>query len=327
MNFPRRQFLHLTAGAAVFTALIALANHGAWSQAGRTIKIVVPFPAGGSATILARLLGDQISKAQGPTVIIENRPGAGAAIAYEAVARAAPDGNTLVINGNSLVINPHLKKVTYDPLTSFEPICYLVSSPQLIVVNSASPYRTLGDLVVAARAKPGELSFAGVGPGATQHIGIELFKQVANVNLVYVPYSGGAPAINDLLGGHVTAVLQNYSEAVELLKSGKLRALAATSKKRIEPLPDLPTVGELGYKDYEVEVWFGVLAPAKTPKKSAAELAAWFTAAMQAPDVKPKLLNLGLYPVGICGDDFAAHIRKQGDEYGHIIREANIKAE
>jgi tripartite-type tricarboxylate transporter receptor subunit TctC len=327
MKRPRRQFLHLAAGAAVSAALVTAANHGAWSQAGRTIRIIVPFPAGGSATVLARLLGDQISKAEGPTVVIENRPGAGAVIAYEAVARAAPDGNTLVINGNSLVINPHLKKVSYDPLTSFEPICYLLSSPQLIVVNSASPYRTLGDLVAAARAKPGEVSFAGVGPGATQHIGIELFKRVANANFVYVPYSGGAPAINDLLGGHVTAVLQNYSEAVELLKSGKLRALAATSKKRIDLLPDLPTVAELGYNDYVVEVWFGVLAPAKTPKQSAAELAAWFTAAMQAPDVKPKLLNLGLYPVGICGDDFAAHIRKQGDEYGRIIREANIRAE
>jgi len=324
---PRRQFLHLAAGAAIFTAIVALANDAAWPQAGRIIRIVVPFPAGGSATVLARLLGDQISKAQGPTVIIENRPGAGAAIAYEAVARAAPDGNTLVINGNSLVINPHLKKVSYDPLTSFEPICYLLSSPQLIVVNSASAYRTLGDLVAAARAKPGELSFAGVGPGATQHIGIELFKRVADVDLVYVPYSGGGPAINDLLGGHVTAVLGNYSEVVELLNSGKLRALAATSKKRIEPLPDLPTVAEQGYKDYEVEVWFGVLAPAKTPKQSAAELATWFTAAMQAPDVKAKLVNLGLYPVGICGDDFAAHIRKQGEEYGHIIEEANIKAE
>jgi tripartite-type tricarboxylate transporter receptor subunit TctC len=152
--------------------LLAPTGHDAWSQAARTIKIVVPFPAGGSADILARLLGEQIGKTQGPTVVIENRPGGGASIAYEAVARAAPDGNTLVINGNSLVINPNLRKVNYDPLTSFEPVCYLLSSPQVIVVNSASPYRTLGDLIAAARAKPGTLSMAGVGPGATQHIGI-----------------------------------------------------------------------------------------------------------------------------------------------------------
>ena len=307
--------------------LLASAGHDAWSQAPRTIKIVVPFPAGGSADILARLLGEQVGKAQGPTVLIENRPGAGASIAYEAVARAAPDSNTLVINGNSLVINPHLRKVNYDPLVSFEPVCYLLSSPQVIVVNSASPYRTLSDFIAAARAKPGELSFAGTGPGATQHIGIEQFKRMANIDLIYVPYSGGAPAINALLGGHVTAVLQNYSEVVEQLNAGKLRALAVTSLTRIEPLPNVPTVAEAGYKDYEVEVWFGVLAPAKTPKDAVAQLSGWFTAAMQAPEVKPKLLNLGLYPVGLCGAEFGAHIRKQYDEYGRVIRAANIKGE
>src|SRR5439155_355407 len=176
-------------------------------------RIVVPFPAGGSADILARLLGEQISKAQGPTVLVENRPGGGASIAYEAVARAAPDGNTLVINGNSLVINPLLRKVNYDPLTSFEPVCHLVSSPQVIVVNSASPYRTLTELFDAARAKPGELSLASVGPATTQHIGFEQLKRLAKVDLTYVPYPGGAPATNALLGGHVTAVLENYSEA------------------------------------------------------------------------------------------------------------------
>jgi tripartite-type tricarboxylate transporter receptor subunit TctC len=307
--------------------LLALTGHDAWSQAARTIRIVVPFPPGGSADILARLLGEQISKAQGPSVLVENRPGAGASLAYEAVARAAPDGNTLVINGNSLVINPNLRKVNYDPLTSFEPVCYLLSSPQVIVVNSASPYRTLGDLIAAARAKPGELSMAGVGPGGTQHIGIELFKRVAKVDLIYVPYSGGAPAINALLGEHVTSVLQNYSEVVEQVKAGKLRALAVTTTKRIEPLPGVPTVAELGFKDYDVEVWFGVVAPAKTPKEAVTQLSGWFTAAMQAPDVKPKLLNLGLYPVGLCGADFGAHIRSQYEEYGRIIREANIKAE
>jgi tripartite-type tricarboxylate transporter receptor subunit TctC len=307
--------------------LLAFAAPGAWSQAGRTIKIVVPFPPGGSADILARLLGEQISKAQGPTVLIENRPGAGASIAYEAVARAAPDGNTLGISANSMVINPHLRKVNYDPLTSFEPICYLLSSPQVYVVNATSPYHTLNDLVAAARAKPGELQLASVGPATTQHIGLEQFKHVAGIKMTYVPYQGGAPAVNALLGSHVTAVFANYSEVVEQLKAGTLRALASASRARIEPLPDVPTVAELGYKDYEVEVWFGVLAPAKTPKDMAAQYAGWFKTAMQAPEVKPKLLNLGLYPVGMCGVDYVAHIRKQFDEYGSIIRDANIKAE
>ena len=236
-------------------------------------------------------------------------------------------GNTLVINGNSIVINPNLRKVNYDPITSFEPICYLVSSPNLIVVNSDSPYRTLNDYIAAARAKPGELAFAAVGPATTQHIGFEQFKRLANINVTYVPYTGGAPAITALLGGHVSAALQNYSEAVEQLNAGKLRALASLTRARIPPLPNVPTAAELGLKDYEVEVWFGVLAPAKTPKDATAQLATWFKAAMQAPDVRQKLNNLGLYPVGTCLDDFAAYIRRQFDDYGRIIREANIKAE
>jgi tripartite-type tricarboxylate transporter receptor subunit TctC len=324
MTYPRRSLL--LAASAVALGLLSF-GHGAWSQTARTIKIVVPFPPGGSADILARLVGEQVGRTQGVTVLIENRPGAGASIAYEAVARAAPDANTLVINGNSLVINPHLRKVNYDPLTSFEPVCYLVSSPQVYVVSPDSPYRTLNDLITAARAKPGEITLASVGPATTQHIGFEQLKHAAKINVTYVPYNGGAPAMNALLGGHVTAAFANYSEAVEHIKAGKLRVLASASRTRIEPLPDVPTVAEMGFKDYEVEVWFGILAPAKTAKDATAQLASWFTAAMQVPDVKPKLVNLGLYPVGLCNADFGTHIHKQFDEYGRIIREANIKAE
>jgi tripartite-type tricarboxylate transporter receptor subunit TctC len=173
----------------------------------------------------------------------------------------------------------------------------------------------------------GELSFASVGPATTQHIGIEQFRRLANINVTYVPYTGGAPAVTALLGGHVTAVLGNYSEAVEHLNAGTLRALVSLARERIAPLPNVPSVAELGFKDYEVEVWFGVVAPAKTPKETVAQLATWFKTAMQAPDVKPKLLNLGLYPVGTCGDDFAAYVLKQYDTYGRIIRESNMKAE
>src|SRR5262245_39548087 len=328
MKLPRYRFLRLPAVVAALSfILLTLSDQGAWSQTTRTIRIVVPFPPGGSADILARLLGERINKANGPTVVMENRPGGGASIAYEAVARASPDGNTLVINANSLVINPHLRKVNYDPLTSFEPVCYLLSSPNLIVVNGSSPYRTLNDYVAAARAKPGELAFATVGPATTQHIGFEQFRRLTGINVTYVPYQGGAPAITALLGGHVSAVLANYSEAVEQLKAGTLRALVALSRDRIAPLPDVPSTTEAGFKDYEVEVWFGVLAPAKTPRDNTAQLAAWSRPAMQWADAKAKLANLALYPVGTCGDDFAAHIRKQYDDYGRIIREANIKAE
>ena len=197
----------------------------------------------------------------------------------------------------------------------------------MIVVNSGFALSHACGIHLCCRAKPGQLAFATVGPATTQHIGFEQFKRLTNIDVTYVPYPGGAPAITALLGGHVNAVLANYSEVVEQLHAGKVRALASTSQKRIEPLPDIPSVAELGYKDYNVEVWFGVMAPAKTPKDITAQLATWFKAAINAPEITPKLLKLGLYPVGICLDDFAAHIRSQFEEYGHIIRETNIRGE
>jgi tripartite-type tricarboxylate transporter receptor subunit TctC len=232
-----------------------------------------------------------------------------------------------LINAPYLLIGPQVKKVSYDPLTSFEPICYLVSSPGVIVVNSSSPYRTLPDLLNAARAKPGELTFASVGPATAQHVGFERLKRAANVNMTYVPYSGGAPAINALLGGHVTAVFAEYAPLAEHIKAGTLRALATSSRTRIEPLPDLPTVAESGYNAYEVDLWWSLFAPAKTPKDTVAQLADWFTTAMRAPEVKAKLVAQGFTPVGMCGADFGALLRRQYDEYGRVIREANIKAE
>ena len=326
MQLSRKQFLHVAiAAAALLFVSLALSQQRAWSQTTRTIRMIVPFPPGGSADILTRLLGEQINRANGPTVVIENRPGGGASIAYEAAARALPDGNTLVINGNSLVINPHLRKVNYDPLTSFEPICYLVNSPNLIIVNSSSPYRTLNDYLDAARSNPGQLAFAAVGPATAQHIAFEQFVRLAGINVTFVPYQGGAPAVTALLGGHVSAALANYSEAVEQLNAGRVRALVSLSRERIAPLPDVPSTTEVGFKGYSAEIWFGVLAPAKTPREAVTELATWFKAAMQAPSVRPRLADLGLYPVGTCLDDFAAHIRKQYNEYGRIIHDANIK--
>jgi tripartite-type tricarboxylate transporter receptor subunit TctC len=304
-----------------------LTGPDAWSQAGRTIRIIVPYAPGGAPDILARLLGDEISRAHGPTVVTENRPGAGAVIATEAVTRVAPDGNTLLITANAFVINPHLRKVSYDPITSFEPICHLVSVPALIVVNTTSPFHTLGDLLDAARAKPGEVTMASPGPGTTFHIALEMLKRAAGVNITYVPYAATPPALNALLGDHVTSVFTDQASSGEQLRSGKVRALAAATTTRIATLPDVPTIAESGFKDFEAEIWFGVVAPAHTPKATAAELAGWFTAAMQAPEVKPKLALQALSPVAKCGADFTAHLRKQYADYGRVIREANIKAE
>ena len=310
----------------VALTLITLSCHGAWSQTTRTIKIVVPVPPGGGEDILARLLGEQISRAYGLTILIENRPGAGGVIGTEAVSRAVPDGSTLLMATGGLVINPHLRKVNYDPLTSFEPICQLVSVPPVLAVNSASSYRTLADLLNAARAKPGDLIF-GTTTGSVFHIGLEMLKRAAKVDMILVPYPGAAPAVTALLGEHITSVFYGYPGVVDQLKSGKLRALATATRARITSLPDVPTVAESGYKDYEVDFWFGVAAPAKTPKEAVSQLAVWFTAAMQAPEVKAKLEVQGYYPVGLCGADFRTLLRKQYDEYGRVIREANIKAE
>jgi tripartite-type tricarboxylate transporter receptor subunit TctC len=308
-----------------FAIALIVADQIASAQTG-TIRIVLPVPPGGAGDIVARLLVEQVSRVQGQTMVIESRPGAGTTIGTEAVTRAAPDGSTLLINAPFLLISPHLRKVSYDPLSSLEPVCYLVSSPGVIVVNEASPYRTLADLLGAARTKPGQLTFASAGPGTTHHIGFEMLRRAADIDLIYVPYPGGAPAISALLGGHVTSVLAEYAPLAEHLKAGKLRAIATTAGTRIPALPDLPTVAE-SYKNYEVDFWWGLFAPAKTPKQTITRLASWFTAAMQVPELKEKLVAQGFFPVGTCGADFAALLRKQFDEYGRIIREANIKSE
>jgi tripartite-type tricarboxylate transporter receptor subunit TctC len=329
MKLPhRRKFLHLAAGAAALTSALGLSftDQAAWSQATRTIKIIVPLPAGGVGDILARLLGEHISKTRGPTVLIENRPGASAVIGTEAASRAAPDGNTLLINSDAIIINPLLRKLNYEPLTSFEPICNLVRAPSVIAVNSSSPYRTLAGLLDAARAKPGDLTLASI-PASGTHIAFEALKRAANVNMTFVPYPGAAPAVNALLGEHVTSVFITYGAVAEQLEAGKLRALATSARTRIELLPDVPTVAESGYKDFELDFWFGLFAPAKTPKDTVSQLASWFTAALQVPEIKSKLVAQGVYPVATCGGDFAAYLRKLYEDYGRVIREANIKAE
>jgi tripartite-type tricarboxylate transporter receptor subunit TctC len=307
-------------------AVSALIAAGAQAQTNRTIKFVVPFAAGGTADTMARLLADEISRANAVATVIENRPGAGTAIATEAVSRAAPDGNTVLLNANAFIINAHLRKLTYDPLTSFEPICQLVSSPQVIVVNAMSPYRSLAQMFDAARAKPAELTLASVGPASTQQLAFESLKRLAAVNIIFVPFNGNGPAVNALLGSHVDSVLANYSEVVEQVHDNKLRALAATSPSRLDGLADVPTLAELGF-NVDADVWFGAVVPAKTPAPIVAQFAAWFTAAMAAPAVKPKLVALGLYPVGRCGAAFAADLRQRFVDYGRAISETNIIAQ
>jgi tripartite-type tricarboxylate transporter receptor subunit TctC len=308
---------------AVALALLAAVS-GLQAQSSRTIRLLVPYPPAGTADIVARLLADQIGKAGGPTVVIENRPGGGTAIASDVVARAAPDGNTLLMISPEFVITPHLHKTNYDPITSFEPICQLVNSPTVIVVNAESPYRTLGGLLDAARAKPGEITMASTG---IFQVAIEQLKRAAKANLTFLPYAGNAPASNALLGGHISSLFAVYPTVAELVKSGKLRALAVASRKRVSALPEVPTVTEAGYSDYEVESWSGLLAPAKTPGREIAQIAGFVSAALAVPDIQAKLTTMNSYSVTACGPDFGAYIRKEYEEIGRVIRESNLKAQ
>ena len=319
-----RHTFHLLAAA--LAATLASAS-GVGAQSPRTIRLIVPLQPGGGTDILARVVSEQIGRTRPITMIVENRPGAGTAIGAEAVARSAPDGNTLLMATSSFVITPHFRKLGYDPVTSFAPICHLASSPLIVVVNSASPYRTLADLLNAARDKPGDLTLVSAGPGGGPHVAVEMLKRAANVRMTYVPYPGGAPAVNALLGEHVTAVLTDYPTAMAQIKAGKLRALATSLRTRDKIFPEIPTVAESGYAEYEADLWFGALAPAKTPQSALSELANAFTATMLLPEVKTKLVPLGLFPAEKCGADFGAFVRKQYDDYGRIIREANIKGE
>ena len=307
----------------LFAALIAAPSASA--QTTRTTKIIVPLSAGGGADILARVLAEQINRTQSATVVVENRPGAGTAIATEFVARSAPNGGTLLITNPAFLINPHLRQQNYDPMTSFEPICNIVNFPLFVVVAASSPYRTLADLINVARAQPGALAFASAGPATASHIALEALKHAARIEVTYVPFAGTAPAVTALLGGHVMAVYADYTSVAEQLKSGALRALSVGSRKRFEGLPDVPTVVESGYSDYEHESWNGLLAPAKTPNDVMAQLQSFFAAAGGSAEVKEKLAVQGLAPSVVCGAEFAATLRRQYEQYGHAIRAANLK--
>jgi tripartite-type tricarboxylate transporter receptor subunit TctC len=329
-DFRRRQRRHRAGLAAAVLALLMFAAAGGYAQAqelkSKTIRMVVPFPPGGTADNIARLITQQ-ANTTGFKLIVENRPGAGTIIATDLVAHATPDGTSLLIMSNSFVINTIVRaKLPYDPFT-LEPICLIADSPQVIVVHQASPYRTLKDLIEAARAKPGALSFAAVGPATTQHIAGEMLKQAANVNLTYVPFTGGAPAVNALLGQHVTTVIANYNEVMEQLKAGNLRALAVASRQRLKAIPDVPTFIEAGYKDFEASAFFGVVTTAGTPKDTVAQLDAMLTAALKDPGVSAKLVAQGLDMVGACGETFRAHIKRQHEIYTRAIQDAGIKIE
>jgi tripartite-type tricarboxylate transporter receptor subunit TctC len=324
----RRRLTLRAATALAFGLLAALpAARSALAQSKSNIKFIVPLAPGGPNDTTARLMADEIGKAQGVNMIVENRPGAGTVIGTEVVARAAPDGATILMSAGSFIVNSTVKKLDYDPLTSFEHICYLVESPQVIAVPASSPLKTIGDLLKAAKEKPGALTLAANGPATAPHIEFEMFKHAAGVDMTFVPFPGDAPSLNALLGEQVSAALFDYATAAPQLAAGKLRVLVVGTEKRLPGLPDVPTIGEAGYKDLEWVGTLGVVAPAKTSKKDMDQLIGWFTAALKNPELEKKLANLGLFPKGLCGADYTAFLKKQMAQFQRGVKEANIKAE
>jgi len=294
----------------------------------KPLRIVVPFSAGGTADVQARLIGPKLSDALGQQVLVENRPGGGTVIATEIAARAPADGHTMLLIGNSFTINPSVHaKLPYDPVKDFMPVIMLVRSPQVLVVGTSLQVKSLSEFITLVKSQPGKFSLATVGPATTQHIGSEMLKSALKLEMIYAPYPGGAPAVTALIGGHVDAVLANYSEVAQQILGGKVRAIAVTSRERLDMLKDVPTVAESGYPDFEVAAWFGMVVTGGSPPAAVARLNAEVNNALKAPDVRDKLLAQGLYPAGGTPEQFGAHIRSEMGKYAKVIKEAGIRVD
>jgi tripartite-type tricarboxylate transporter receptor subunit TctC len=293
----------------------------------KPVRIFVHYAAGGAVDVLTRTLGDVVSKQWGQSVVVENRPGAGGVIASQAVATSAPDGYTLVMVASGHATNPFLyPKIPYDTFKDFTPVSLLASSPNILLVRADSPFKTVGDVIAAARAKPGSLSFAHAGSGTSTHMAGELLKSLAGIELNGIPYKGGAPAINDLLGGQIPLSFNNGPESVGQLQAGTVRALAVTTASRAPFLPDVPSMSET-VPGYDTEVWWGLLGPAGMPADVVAKLSQDFVAALNTDAVKERLGKLGALPIGSTPRQFDAKIHADYDKWGPIIKAAGMTAE
>jgi tripartite-type tricarboxylate transporter receptor subunit TctC len=307
--------------AALIAAPLAMVPGGAIAQ--NSLKIVVPYTPGSGPDITSRLMGEAIGKAHNVNVVVENKPGAGTVIGTELAARSEPDGNTVVMIANTFVINPKVGRGNYTIEGSFEPVCQLAATPMVLVVQGKSPIKTLQDLVKEAKA--GKVVFASGGPASSLHIAIEILKLEQKLDSSYVPYGGTAPAINALMGGHVQAVWADYPTVVGHLKSGTLRALVTTSTGKLDALPGVPTLNSTGLAKHEADIFYGVMAPKKTPDAALKRLSGWFSAAVKSPDVTPKLAKQGLFPAVKCGAEFSKFLENLSNDYGRVVKEAGIK--
>ena len=325
MKLPRRNFLHLAAGAAALPAV----SHIAWAQTypARPVRIIVGYPSGGSNDILARLTAQWLSERMGQQFVIENRPGAGSNIATEAVVRADPDGYTLLMVSTANMSNAALyDKLNYNFVRDIAPVAGITQVPSVMEVNSTFQAKTVPEFVAYAKANPGKINMASAGPGASTHIFGELFKMRAGVDLVPVHYRGSVSALTDLIGGQVQVMFDPLPSSIEHIRAGKLRPLAVTTATRLEVLPNVPTVGEF-VPGYEAILWQGIGAPKHTPAEIVDKLNQEINAALADPKMKARLADLGYMVLPGSPADFGKLIAEETQKWGKVIRAANIKAD
>ncbi|MBI4193623.1 MAG: tripartite tricarboxylate transporter substrate binding protein [Betaproteobacteria bacterium] len=294
----------------------------------RPVRLVVPSSPGGGTDISARIIAPKLTEQLGQQVVVENRPGAGTMIGGEVVARAAPDGYTLLMGISTLAINPAIyRKVPYDALRDFAPISQVVSLPNILVTHPSLPVKTVKELIAFARTRPGQLNFASAGLGTNPHLSMELFLSMTRLKMVHVPYKGSGPGVVDLMAGHVPIMTPSIITALSYVKNGRLRALGVTSGKRTAGAPDIPTIAEAGVPGYEAVQWFGVLAPAGTPRDIVGKMHATVVRVLQDSDTRKRFINDGADPVGSSPEQFAAFIRAETVKWAKVVREAGLKSE
>ena len=321
----RRAFMQLAAGAAALPGM----SPAAWAldYPTRPVTIIVPVPPGGALDILARLMGQWLGQRLGQSFVVENRPGGGTNIGVEVVVRAAADGYTLLLIPGSVTANATLyQDLRFNFIRDIAPIAMISQLPMVMEVNLAVPAKTVAEFIAYAKANPGKISMASGGTGSPSHIVGELFKMTTGIEMVHVPYHGGAPAITDLMGGQVQVYFSPLPESIAVIKAGKVRALAVTSAKRSDALPDVPTVAE-SVPNFEATTWQGIGAPKKTPADIVAKLNAEINAGLADPKIKERLAGLGSVPTPMSPDQFAKFIAAETDKWGKVIRSAGIKVQ
>ena len=309
-------------------ALIFAATASAQSFPTKPLKIIVPFPAGGTVDFFARVISTKLSEALGQSVLVENRAGAGGNIAAEAVAKAAPDGYTLLMGSEIIAINTSLySKIGYDPVKDLAPITLVGTVPNILIVHPGLPVNSVNDLIALAKKTPGKISFASTGQGTSTHLSSELFKLMANIDMLHIPYKGGPPAIADLISGQVNMMFINMPTGITHVRSGKAKIIAVSSIKRVSQLPDVPTVDQAGVKGFETSAWSGLYAPAGTPADIINRLNAEVVKILKQPSVREQLMAQGAEPVGDTPEEFSRFTLAEISKWAKIIKISGAKVD